>query len=134
MSASSVLAVVLALISVPLWATQNMTKEQIYSNFSLFYTDDELVKQEATRQHDTLSQPGHKIHLQALFYADAQTWTLWINGHQFTATASHTLYKIHRITSHYVVLDWWYEGKMHRIQLQPNQSYDALSGQVSEGG
>ena len=26
-----------ALISAPLWATQEMTKKQIYSNFSLFY-------------------------------------------------------------------------------------------------
>ena len=124
---------IFVLIFLSFWATKAIPNEQIYQNFSLFYTDDELAIQETKKQHAIQTESIHKIHLQALFYSNAQTWIVWINGHQLSATTSHTLYKIHRITPHYVILDWWHGGKTHRIGLQPNQSYDALSGQVSEG-
>lgn len=107
--------------------------QDIEEKFSLFYTVDELNEKEIKAKKDVTPQHLHKIHLKALFYTDAHTWTLWINDVKLSSSETHSLYKILQVTAEYVVLDWWYQGKFNHIQLRPNQSYDAKREQIVEG-
>ena len=104
-----------------------------HHKFSLFYTNNELIEQEIKANKSIKPQHTHKIHLKALFYSGPQTWTLWINDHTISPSEPHPLYKIQRVTPDHVILDWTHQGKTHRLQLRPNQSYDVTLDRVSEG-
>ncbi|MGI4851577.1 MAG: hypothetical protein ACRYGR_06515 [Janthinobacterium lividum] len=122
------------LATFPLAARSNQDTQTVDNNkFSLFYTNNELIEQEAKAKKSTKPQHTHKIHLKALFYSSPQTWTLWINDHTISPSEPHPLYKIQRVTPEYVILDWTHQGKIHRIQLRPNQSYDVTLNQILEG-
>lgn len=123
--------ILILLLLVP--STIASPKQDDRLGFSMFYTDDELEKQEVKIKKAVSPRLLHKIYLQALFYSNSQIWTLWINDHKVTSTEPHPLYQIQQVTAEYVILDWKYEGKFHRVQLRPNQSYDATRGQVFEG-
>ena len=108
-------------------------KNNASENFSLFYSEAELIKQEQHVDKSSSSQILHKIHLKALFYSSPEVWTLWINNIKISSTESHSLYRVIQITVEFVILDWWYEGNFHRVQLRPNQSFDVINGHISEG-
>ena len=101
--------------------------------FSLFYTEEELTKQNHAQKATSSPLVQHRLHLQALFYSGPGIWTFWINNCKISPSHPHPHYDIRRVDAESVHLFWSFEGEKHSVHLRPNQSYDAQKKQVREG-
>jgi hypothetical protein len=71
-----------------------------------------------------------EVFLSSIFYANPETWTIWLNGEQISPKTPQNRYEIYNINSKFVEISI---NSQAVVKLYPNQKYNLRTGEITEG-